>query len=232
MFDLLLSAALALGLIATLVYALAYSWNDGHGPWRSLTKTLALLPLGLLWLITALIAGEPGWAMAAGLLLGVLGDFLLSRPGEKAFLAGMAAFGLGHVVYALALFGRAEALGLPGFGGGQFWGLAALAALALSTENWLSPHTGSLRWPVRAYVLVIALLGAVAVILPSNPGQQEIQMGVTLFLISDLLLALRMFRARSEGLRRALGLMLWPAYVLGQLLIAWGSLLYWTFPQA
>lgn len=231
MFDLLLRAAVALGLIATLIYALAYSWNDGHGTLRSLTKTLALLPLALLWLVTSLIAAEPGWVMAVGLLLGVLGDYLLSRRGERAFLAGMAAFGLGHVIYALALFGRAEALGLPEIGGAQFWGLTALLGLVASTEIWLAPYTGRLRWPVRAYVLVIALLGAVAVMLPLNPGQEELRTGVILFLISDLLLALRMFRARSEGLRRLLGFALWPAYVLGQLLIAWGSALYWTFPQ-
>lgn len=231
MFDLLLRAALALGAIATLVYGLAYSWNEGHSAARSLIKTLALAPVAGLWLITSLMAGEPVWVMAAGLSLGVMGDFLLSRPGERAFLAGMAAFGLGHLVYALALWGRASDLGLVPFGGTQFWGLAALLSLALSSEVWLAPHTGRLRWPVRIYILLIASLGAVAVILPPNPGQAEVQTGTLLFLASDLLLALRMFRARAEWLRRALSLALWPAYVLGQLLIAWGGLLYWTFPK-
>lgn len=231
MFDLMLRAAVALGLIASLIYWLAYSWTEGHSAARSLIKTLSLAPLALLWLMTSLMAGEPVWVMAAGLLLGVFGDLMLSRPGRGAFLAGMASFGMGHLVYALALAVRAGDLGWPPFGGEAFWGLAVLFMLVASTEAWLSPHTGDLRAPVRTYVLLIAALGAVAVLLPDNLGKAEIQLGVALFLASDLLLALRMFRSRTPWLQTLLSLLLWPAYVAGQLLIAWGSLLYWTFPK-
>ena len=102
--------------------AVAYGMAHAGEPasWAgSALKTGSVLALAAGGLAT----GVPG-LIVAGLFLGAAGDFCLSRPGDRWFLAGMAAFGAGHLAYVLALWH-----GLPG------WvALAAVVALALSTE--------------------------------------------------------------------------------------------------
>jgi uncharacterized membrane protein YhhN len=81
---------------------------------------------------------------------------------------------------------------------------------------------------VRAYVLVIGLMGVAVVLLPAHPGQEGLRLGATLFLASDLMLALRLFVVREPARQALLSRLLWPAYWLGQALIAAGAQLYWT----
>lgn len=232
MFDLMFRVVASLGLIAGLIYWLAYSWRDEDDWLRSVIKTTTLAPLALFWFVTSYLGQDPVWIMALGLGFGVLGDFCLSRPGPRAFLAGMAAFGIGHLIYAAALIARGAELGFDGVAGLEFWAAVALVALVASTEIWLAPRTGALRWPVRAYVVLIAAMGAAAILVPANPGTAELRLGAALFIASDLFLAVRMFVLQRETPRRLLGAVLWPAYVLGQFLLFFGSVLFWTFPQA
>ena len=112
-------------------------------------------------------------------------------------------------------------------GGGWFWLVPLGLALVLSTEFWLAPRTGGLRWPVRIYVLLIALMGISALLLPVHPGQGWLRLGAVLFILSDLMLALQLFVVRDAGWQRRLALALWPAYWLGQALIAWGAVVFW-----
>lgn len=231
MFDLIFRVAASLSAISALIYWFAYSWRDGEDWLRTMIKTMALAPIALFWFGSSVMAGDVVWVMAFGLLCGVLGDFFLSRPGQQAFLAGMAAFGLGHLVYAVGLLSRSAELGFAEFSGMHFWALALLAGLVASTEVWLAPRTGSLRWPVRAYVLMIAIMACTVIFLPQNPGTSSLYFGAALFLLSDLLLSIRLFVARGQGMRALLGAVLWPAYVIGQFSLFWGSVLFWTFPK-
>ncbi len=176
---------------------------------RSAIKTLPLLAFS----VAALLAGVPG-VLVAGLALSALGDLALSRHGDKAFLAGLVSFALAHLCY-LAVFvglGPVPRFALPA--------AAVLIALAVSTEFWLSPHTGPLRWPVRAYVLIIVAMTVAAIGLwPQRPAAAA---GAVLFLLSDLILAIRLFRLNSQGRpARIASLTLWVFYITGQALIAW-----------
>jgi uncharacterized membrane protein YhhN len=180
------------------------------GSWRSTVKTGAvalLLPAGVM-------AGAPGMVLA-GLALGAIGDLCLSRPGEAAFLAGMAAFAGGHLAYAAFFLDPAGLVGaaIPGL---------AMVALAASTELWLAPYTGNLRWPVRGYVVVITLM-AIAV-LSGGAGRPVAVAGAVLFVLSDLLLALEMFVLKGSRSAALLPPLLWAAYWAGQALILMGSL--------
>lgn len=197
-------------LVATalaLAYWLGFCWRDDAGWHRSSIKTGSMLFLA----IAAATLNAPVWVVL-GLGLGALGDLCLSRPGQKAFLAGMAAFALGHLAYG---FGFAQLWqGAP-------WGPAlAVLALAASTEVWLIPRTGPLRWPVRGYGLVIGLMGLAAL------GQPVLllQAGAGLFLLSDVLLALALFVWPGRRWVPLLSALLWPAYWLGQFLILQGAL--------
>lgn len=222
---------------AALVLALAYwAFYTGRGSAPDLagalvkTGSVALLAL-VLWQVAMRGGALPlFWLVALGLTLGALGDFCLARSGEAWFLAGMGAFGAGHLAYALALIlrGRALGSGLAGVQPVELLVLAALVLLILSTEIWLAPRTGGLLWPVRAYVLLIALMGLAAILLPAAPGQGLIRLGAALFLASDLMLAIGLFVAQSAGLKTGLSLALWPAYWAAQALIGLGALRLWA----
>lgn len=172
---------------------------------RSVIKTL---PLGILTL-TGLASGAP-LLLCAGLAFSALGDLFLSREGGRAFLAGLVSFALAHVFYLILFLGQIEAL---------FWpGLVVLGLFALSTEFWLSPHTRKMRGPVRVYVLLISAMTVLALSLPAELSLARL--GAMLFLASDLVLSLQLFRM-DAGTRvaRFAGYMLWCLYVAGQMAI-------------
>jgi uncharacterized membrane protein YhhN len=157
---------------------------------------------------TALLAAAGTLANApeliiTGLALGAIGDFALSRPGTAAFLAGMAAFAAGHLAYTWAFWTRAADLGFT----------------APTPGQWV------------AFAVIIGAMAATVLILPPGAGRKDILLGAGLFLLSDALLALRMFAVTAPKPRLALGLAVWPAYWMGQALILIGSAIYWTFPK-
>lgn len=208
----LLVAAAFLGLALALAIIYLARGTTAPASWtKTLVKTLsvaALVPVGL-------ALGAPFW-FVAGLALGAIGDGLLSRPSEHAFLAGMAAFVAGHLAYVAAFqtLGAAWPPAIP---------LVVFLLLALSTELWLAPHTGALRWPVRGYVLVITAMGLAAFALP--PGYEIARLGVLAFVLSDLILALDLFVLPDRTrLRPPLQRLLWALYWTGQALILAGLL--------
>ena len=213
---------------AAALYQIAFAARpEGRQSWTgSAVKTVSTAALAL----AGLISGAPG-LIVLGLALGSAGDFALSRPGKAAFLAGMAAFAAGHLAYALAFWQRGAVLGGPALGPLEIAALALLALLLLSTEYWLAPRTGALRGPVRGYGLVIGAMAVSVLVLPANVGDTFLRAGAALFLLSDTLLALRLFVANAPRQQRLLSLAVWPSYWLGQVLILIGALLYWDFPK-
>lgn len=207
-----LLAVLAAGAAVWFWAAHAGGPNTAHA---SLTKTASTAALAL----AGLAGGAPLWVVA-GLTLGAAGDFALSRPGTRWFLAGMGAFAAGHMAYVAGFAGGG--LGVPGPIGVA--ALGAIVLLVVSTEAWLAPHTGGLRWPVRGYALVIGAMAVAAVLLPPGPGQALLRAGAALFLASDLVLALRLFRLHAPAAQLVASRLLWPLYWAGQALILWGAL--------
>lgn len=220
---------LAVGaLAAAVVYGLRFVAREEKGRIGAGVKTAST---GLLVPALAL-AGQAGgggwfWLVPLGLALGALGDLCLALKGERLFMAGVAAFGLGHLAYAGGFLLRSGDLGFDGLSAGEGLALAGLTGLLVSTEVWLAPRTGNLRGPVRGYVALIGLMGLAAVLLPAAPGQGVLRAGAVLFILSDLMLAVQLFVLRDPGLRRGLSLTLWPAYWAGQALIGWGALQFW-----
>lgn len=192
-------------LITALIYWLRFTARTPNWP-GSIVKTLSTALLA----ITGMATGAP-WLVVLGLALGSAGDFALSRPGQTAFLTGMAAFATGHLAYVALMW-------TPG-GVGQIWPIGALMlALAASTGFWLLPRAGALRWPVAGYVLIITAMALAALTLPAD--QRMMAIGAGLFVLSDLLLAVHLFVTSKN----ALSMTLWPAYWGGQCLILLGSM--------
>jgi uncharacterized membrane protein YhhN len=204
---------LLIGLAAALAYFPLSHRDSGFG--RSVLKTVPLACFAM----AAILSGAPPF-LGAALLLSALGDAALSRPGRGAFLYGLAAFALAHIVYAL-LF--------TSLSGQPLWAAFALApvvavpmlALAVSTEVWLAPHTGALYWPVRLYIVLITTMMLAALTLPAPFGLATL--GAAGFVASDMILSVQLFRLdKAAALYRPLGWAVWGLYVVGQGLIVWG----------
>lgn len=179
----------------------------GRPRWRrSLRKTLPVACFAL----SAWAGGGP-WLLVAGLGLSAAGDFALSRPGERAFLAGMVSFALAHLAYIALILGAG--VDLPG---GRWPAMAGLLLLGVSTELWLAPHTGALRWPVRGYVVVILAMGISALGLPAGYGLAVA--GALLFVLSDLILSVETFVLDDDHPARVLaGKLVWLTYIGAQI---------------
>ena len=192
------------------VVSVAPNWQ------RSTLKTVPLTAFAL----AALVAGASLWLVAA-LSLSAIGDFALSRRGERAFLAGLSAFALVHACYVvlfLALAGQPLVAVFAGFPAAS----AAMVLLALSTELWLIPHAGVLKWPVRGYVVLITLMMLSALLLPG--AWRLATAGAAAFVFSDLLLSVELFRMKENPRRfRFLPEMVWVLYIAGQGMILWGT---------
>jgi len=184
---------------------------------RSIAKTAPLV-------FFALIAWAEGLSpfLTATFALSAIGDWALSRAGRSAFLYGLSSFALAHVLFVLAFLALS---GVPIWDVFIISPLPALAmvGVAMSTEIWLAPFTGNLRWPVRGYVGVIALMMLGAMTLPT--GFAAILLGAVLFVLSDIVLSLQLFRL-TDGSWVALwaGRVVWVLYIGGQSLILWGAI--------
>lgn len=102
----------------------------------------------------------------------------------------------------------------------------AFALLAGSTVFWLLPHTGALRGPVIGYVGVISLMGVSAWSVVASLGGVLgglIALGAGLFISSDIVLSLQLFRWQSG--RRLVALAVLLPYFWGQLALVLGIIL-------
>ncbi len=153
-----------------------------------------------------------GAAVLAGLAFSWCGDVLLLSRAKRVFLAGLGAFLLGHVAYAVAFVRR-------GFSPGA--ALAALAALALPlalVRRWLLPFVDRpMRAPVLAYMAVITVMVALAVGTVAARGEPWVLVGAVMFYLSDLSVARDRFVA--PGWRNKVWG--WPLYFGAQLVLGY-----------
>lgn len=200
-----LTAGCALA-VAVLVWA---EWRDARAL-RAVAKTAA----STAFIGVALALGATGslygrWVLAA-LALSWAGDVLLLAP--RTFLAGLGAFLLAHVAYAVA-FARAGVDGAWTAGGA-----VAMAAVGAAVLRWLWPHLGSAyRGAVAAYVVAIGAMVAAAVGHAAAAGHGVVAAGAVAFAASDVAVARDRFVAPGWG-NRAWGL---PLYYAAQLALAW-----------
>ncbi len=189
--------------------------------WRRTTVKAAAV--GALAVAARLADAPPLLALA--LALSAVGDAALAIDPRRTLPAGLTAFLLAHVTY-VALFCE---LGSPHALLTEPWRLAwAVAALvaagALLRVLW--PGLGALKAAVSAYALAIAAMTAAALTLELSfwPAM----LGAALFMTSDAILALRLFR--YEGRPHALAdQAVWWLYAAAQGMIAWAFLRPWTF---
>lgn len=168
-----------------------------------------------------------GWLAAAGLISGAIGDILLNlyklykNGGERVFMAGIAAFFTGHLLYIAALLSRgANALfvAVPL--------CAVISAVLIPLILKRIEVAGRLKVFGVVYMsLVFLMAGCAAGLLALtayNAGHLLFTIGAALFALSDVILVIHLFGRKKHKSFRALNL---TSYYLGQILIALSLLL-------
>lgn len=155
-----------------------------------------------------------------GLVLGAVGDVALLGKSNRAFMAGLVAFLLGHLAYVVACLHTVGGPRLTLESAGPYAIVPAL--VGLGALRWLWPRLGSMRIPVIVYVTVIVSMVIAAIALArtgllTQDARERFLIGAILFFISDFAVARDKFVEKGFP-NRAWGL---PAYYAGQLFIAW-----------
>jgi uncharacterized membrane protein YhhN len=197
-----------LAAVAGLLLAERFSWPFLRAVFK-LGASSAFVLLALSLGATGSVYGR--WLFVA-LVLGWLGDAALLSRRREAFLAGLGAFLLAHVCFALAFFAGAfsnEAFVVV---------LAPALGVGIAIARWLWPHLGAAyKGPVAAYVAAILFMCAAAAGYGAANGRWQVLLGAVMFAASDVAVARDRFVVRSFG-NKAWGL---PAYYGAQLVLAW-----------
>lgn len=173
--------------------------------WRSVTKLL-LVPL----LMTHLLLQQSvfNWKIRPvyGLFFSFLGDALLIGEGASFFLSGMIAFVLAHLNYSYFFLQlhpvKKETK--------QVFIMSLILMLLFSSAVYvfLDGYLGSYQVPVLFYMLFISLMASLAIHTVTHKPLKFIAVkyfipGAVLFVISDAILALNLFRFHEKGLEIA-----------------------------
>ena len=153
-----------------------------------------------------------GQLILGALVLGWIGDALLLFSAPKAFMAGLVAFLLSHVLFATAFtMGELSLFAMA---------IASLVAVTFggAALRWLLPHAPALfKTPVLVYVVVILGMCIAAAGHAFASERWSILVGAILFTASDLSVARQRF-VRQGYINYLWG---WPAYFVAQLVLAW-----------
>lgn len=187
--------------------------------WTRMASSITLVAAALSWIVAS--RGSPivpyALLIAAGMAFGLLGDLTLAGvlPGGRSVLAGMAAFGMGHILYIVAFL----------WVGGAVTAWSALVGWwAVGTAGWFlvvyrHRERDRLLWAALAYALLLATTAGLASGLAlTEPRYLPLAVGAGLFLLSDLILAGELF----AGLHfRYIGDLVWLTYGPAQMLIVY-----------
>lgn len=207
---------LAVWLVAASVVALVDWWGVERDRRR---LELVAKPMTMALLVgVAATAGSPdgdvrGW-LVAGALLGLAGDVALLGTGERAFMAGLVAFALGHLAYAVAALsiGFDPVRAVPG----------VVVMIVLLGFRFATRTVGGARrvggaglaGAVVGYAVVISAM----VLTAWGTAVPVAGAGATLFAVSDWVLGHRRFAGPLPGGRLAIMV----PYHLGQALLLVG----------
>ena len=161
-----------------------------------------------------------------GMTLGAVGDFFMAGllqpiiPLPNAALGGMGAFGMGHAAY---IAGCQNAHNRAGLHDQKAKWTAILIWQVIGLIGWYfvvyptkAEHLQILRWPALGYTLLLACTtGMGSSLAAQNRRFMILAVGGGLFLLSDLILAWRMFRGPFPHATEAV----WIPYGSGQMMI-------------
>lgn len=198
-----------------------------------MASSLALVVTGwLAWFgFRRTAAARFALCIAIGMTLGTIGDFYnaglleVVAPMGRGVLGGIAAFGLGHIAYITGCQYAARKTGLkapaPRYGSLALWLLIGAVGWYPIVYLGATKDTSVLVWPALAYTLLLASMAGLAMGLALQDRRFTIlAAGAALFFISDLILAIGMFRGNLPQQTE----IVWLLYGPGQMLIVFSAL--------
>lgn len=187
-----------------------------------LPQTALLIGLALLFWLSAGRTEPIATLITAGIVVGFVGDLFMAnvfKQNEKDHvLSGMAAFGVGHVLYILAFREIAVQYGLHD---AARYALALIITWAIAALLWLvlvrKPGGSRMQYAALAYGLFLASMAGFALGLAlQRAAFLPLAVGAVLFVLSDTLIAARLFAGRTF---RYMGDAIWLTYIVAQVLI-------------
>jgi len=194
------------------VVGLLVAEHRGSQRGRWLTKPVASAAFIWAGLVAGALDSTYGQLLMLGLVLCLAGDVLLIPQDRPAVCrAGVFAFLFGHVAYSAAFLTRP--LGVTGL----VLGGVLLAVVVVVVLRWLGRSLPvDMVWPVRAYLVVIGVMTALACGVTAAGGPLALAIGALAFTASDVSVARDRF-VKHDFANRAWGL---PLYYAAQFLIA------------
>ena len=203
--------------------------------WTRMMASATLMTAAWFWVTMTLGMQANSLALwiAPGMTACFIGDLFMARvfPVRQHILAGMIAFAIGHVCYISGLWLAGDALFIADTGAGSRW-LPLIIWLLLGLVGWCvfifpARKRNLLHYAALPYSLLLAGTAGIAwslALVESAflPGA----IGAALFLLSDLLLGVQLFRNVKF---RYIGDYVWLLYSPGQMLIVCGVLLHTIF---
>lgn len=197
------------------------------GTWGKMASSIALVVLSMLarFQVDTSSKRYARW-ICVGMILGTLGDFfnadLLGAITSQGTLAAIVAFGLGHLCYIGAIVGELRRCE-PIRGKPIWFAITVWQFVGLLSWYFIVYHGEKAReivWPALGYTLLLSGTAGLATALAVYRRHTwPLAIGAALFLLSDLLLAVGMFRGsypfRSE--------LVWMTYGPGQMLIVFSA---------
>lgn len=197
-----------LAVIAALFYGLVFL-EKSQAPPRTIAKTIPVTLLAL-----SAFTADFSWFLVAALALSAVGDAFLARKSQTRFILGLASFLIAHLAYSRLFIGMLDP-SLATWKSNIAGGVIGILVAYVLKHLWA--HLGTMKVPVFAYTIVIALMAITAfttgIIFP-------LMIGVILFLVSDIVLSHETFvLAEDDGKRKTTGRIIWYCYFFGQALI-------------
>ncbi|MEC7762725.1 MAG: lysoplasmalogenase [Pseudomonadota bacterium] len=197
--------------VASALIALAYWIFEPIGGDGALVNSVVKASCVTLLALSVVPTGR--WLLVGALALGAAGDYLLSRPGDILFMAGMGAFAVAHILY-VVLF-----LSLPARM--RVVSMAALVVYGAVMAVLMWDGAGALRLPVMAYIVVIIAMGLAALSRARGAQFWVLIAGAGLFILSDTLLATRLFLWEGDTTFPG-AILIWATYWCAQFALMWG----------
>jgi len=197
-----------LAIIAALIYNVTLL-GKAESKLRTLAKTIPATLLA----ISALALGY-SWFLTAALALSAAGDAFLARKGQSRFILGLASFLIAHLAYSRLFWGLRDSA-MPA------WEILAAVALVVTiialVLKYLWSHLGEMKIPVVVYTAAIGLMAVTGFMTGIT---FPLLIGIGLFLISDIVLAIETFTFdEADTKRRITGKIIWACYIFGQAII-------------
>ncbi len=169
------------------------------------------------------------WLIALGMALGTLGDFFNAGllefvPVLHGVLGGIVAFGLGHIAYIVGCVELDRRIGLLNR---QAVPIAILIWQVIGVVAWYfvayqGTEARDVLWPALPYTMLLSgTAGITSGLAWLRPRLIPLALGGALFLLSDLILAVGMFRGHFDGQTE----WVWLTYGPGQMFIVFSTLI-------